>query len=117
MLILLTCRVPVEKSGDNLLTLPLYVICHFSVDALNVLSLSLIFISLNTMCLSVFLFLFILPKILCSSWTWLTISLPILRTFSASISSNIFSGPLSFFSFRDPGNGNVGAFNVVPEVS
>ena len=56
----------------------------------NILSLSLIFVSLITMCLSVFLFEFILHGTLCF---WLTIPFPMLGKFSAIISSNIFSGP------------------------
>ena len=60
---------------------PLYVICYFSFVAFNVLS--LIFVSLITMCLSVFLFGFILSGTLCTSWTWLTISFPMLGKFSA----------------------------------
>ena len=40
---------------------PLYVTCHFSLAAFNNFSLSLIFASLITMCLSVFLLGFILP--------------------------------------------------------
>ena len=40
---------------------PSYVICHFSLVALNILSLSLIFVSLITMYLGVFLLRFILP--------------------------------------------------------
>ena len=67
---------------------PLYVICHFSLVAFNILSLSLIFVSLITMCLGVFL-----PGILCAPWTCLTISFPMLGKFSATISSSIFSGP------------------------
>ena len=45
------CRVSVEKSADSLMGVPLYVICHFSLVAFNILSLSLIFISLITVCL------------------------------------------------------------------
>ena len=94
----------------------MYVICHFSLVAFNILSLSLIFVSLITMCLSVFLLGFILPGTLCASWTWLTISFPMFSKLSAIISS-IFSQvlSLSLFSFWDPYNVNVGAFNVVPE--
>ena len=55
--------------------------------------LSLIFVSLITMCLDVFLLGFILPGTLCASWTSLTISFPLLGKFSAIISSNI-----SYFS-------------------
>ena len=44
---------------------PLYVICHFSLVGFNILSLSLIFVSLITMCLDVFLLGFILPGTLC----------------------------------------------------
>ena len=92
---LLAWRVSDEKFADNLMGVPLYIICHFSLVAFNILSLSLIFISLITMCLSVFLLGFILPGTLCTSWTWLTISFPILGKFSALLSSDIFSGPFS----------------------
>ena len=113
---LLACRVSDEKSSDILMGVPLYVIYLFSLIAFNILSLSLIFVSLIAMCLSVFLFGFILPGTHCASWTWLTISFPMLGKFSGIISSNIFSGP-SLFSFWDPYNVNIGAFIVVPEVS
>ena len=59
--------------------------------------LSLIFVSLITMCLDMLLPGFILPGTLCASLTWLTISFPMLGKFSAIISSNIFSGPFSFY--------------------
>ena len=72
---------------------PLYVICHFSLVAFNILSLSLIFVSLITICLGVFL-----PGILCAAWVYLTISFPMLGKFSATISSNIFSGRFFFSS-------------------
>ena len=51
---------------------------------------------------------------LCASWTWLTISFPMLGKFSTIISSSIFSG---LFSFWDPYNVNVSVFNVAPEIS
>ena len=50
------------------------------------------------MCLGVFLLGFILPGTLCTSRTSLTISFPMLGKFSATVSSNIFSGPFSLFS-------------------
>ena len=64
--------------------------------------LSLIFVSLITMCLSVFLLGFTLPGTPCASGTRLTISFHMLGKFSAIISSNIFSGPLSLFSRFGP---------------
>ena len=64
---LLVCRVSVEKSADSLMGVPLYVTCHFSLVAFNILS--LIFVSLITMCLGMFLLGFILPGTLCASWT------------------------------------------------
>ena len=91
------------------------VICCFSVVAFNILSLSLIFVSLITMCLSVFLLGFVLPRTHCASWTWLTISFPMLGKFSAIISSNIFSDPLSHH-LLGPYNVNVGMFYIVPDV-
>ena len=89
----------------------LYIKAMFSLVAFNILliSLSLIFVSLITVCVSVFLRGFILPEILCTSWTWLTISFPTLGKFLAIISSNVFSDP----SFWDPYHVNFGAFNVI----
>ena len=83
---LLTCRVSVEKSADNLMGVPMYVICHFSLAAFNILSLSLIFVSLITMCLGVLLLGFILPGALCASWTWFSVSFPLLGKESESLS-------------------------------
>ena len=59
---------------------------------------SVIFFSLITMCLGVFLLGFILPGTPCTSCTWLTISLPMFRKFSAISSSNIFSDSFSLLS-------------------
>ena len=61
---LLACRVSAEKSAVNLMGVPLYVICHFSLAAFNNFSLSLIFANLITMCLSVFLLGFLLYRTL-----------------------------------------------------
>ena len=54
----------------------------FSPVVFNTLSLSLIFVSLVTMCLGLFPPRFILPGTLCASWTWWTIFLPMLGKFS-----------------------------------
>ena len=70
---------------------PLYVTCCFSLAAFNTLSLCLVFVSLISMCLSMFLLGFILYGTLSASWTWLTISFPMLEKFSTIISSKIFS--------------------------
>ena len=83
--------------------------------AFNIFTLSLIFVNLITMCLDVFLLGLILPGTLCASWTWMTVSFPMLENFSAITASNIFSGPPSLL--LGPLNANVGTFNVVPEVS
>ena len=53
---------------------------------------SLIFVGVITVCLGAFLE-FILPRTLCASWTWVTVSFPVLGKFSAVVSSNIFSSP------------------------
>ena len=54
------------------------------------------------MCLGVFFLGFILYGTLCTSWTWLTISFPILGNFSTIISSNILSIPFFFSSSYTP---------------
>ena len=59
----LVCRVSVEKSADSLMGVPLYVIRHPSLIAFNNPSLSLIFVSLITMCLGVCLLGFFPPEL------------------------------------------------------
>ena len=77
---------------------PLYATCHFSLAAFNILTLCLVFVSLISMCLGVFLLEFIMYGTLCASWTWLTISFSMLGKFSTIISSKIFSYCLFFSS-------------------
>ena len=96
---------------------PFYVTCCFSLAAFNMLSLCLVFVSLISMCLGVFLLRFTLYGTLCASWTWLTISFSMLGKLSTIISSKIFSYHFFFFFSWDPYNLNVGAFDIVPEVS
>ena len=48
---------------------------------------------------------------------YLSVSFAMLGNFLALISLSIFSGPFSLSSFQDSNNVNVGACNIVPEVS
>ena len=66
--------------------------------AFNIFSLYLIFVSLITVCLGVFLLASILPGAPCPSVTWVTVSFPMVGKFSSIISSYIFSDPFSFSS-------------------
>jgi len=77
---------------------PLYVTCCFPLAAFNSLSLCLLFVSLISLCLGVFLCGFILYRTLCASWIWLTISFSLLGKFSTIISSKFFSYPFFFSS-------------------
>ena len=52
---------------------------------------------------------------LCTFWTWVAISFPMLGKFSTIISSNIFSDPF-FFSSSSSYNSNVVAYSAVPDV-
>ena len=116
---LLACRVSVEKSAGNLVGFPFHALFPFSLVAFNILSLSLIFVSLITVCVSVFL-LSISCLVLCTSWTWLTISFLVLGKLPAVIFSNISLGPFCLslsLSFWDPYYENIGVVNVVPEAS
>ena len=87
----------VEKPADDLKGIP---VCYllFSLVTFHILSLSLIFVGLITMCLSVFLLEFILPGTLCASLIWLTISFPSLGKFSV-LSLQIIFGVLSLSLF------------------
>ena len=78
--------------------IPLCVICCFSLAAFNICCLCLIFVNLINMCFEVFHLGFILFGTLWVSWTWVTISFPILGKFSTIISSSIFSWPFFLFS-------------------
>ena len=80
---------------------PLYVTCCFSLAAFNILSLCLVFVSLMSICLNIFLLGFLLYGTLCASWTWLTISFSMSGKFSTIISSKIFAYP--FFVSSSPG--------------
>ena len=68
---LLACRVSAERSAVKHMGFPFYVTCCFSLAAFNILSLCLIFVSLISMCLSVFLLRFIQYWTLFTSWAWL----------------------------------------------
>ena len=94
------CRVPVGKSANNLVGVPLYFISHFSLVAFIILSLSLIFVSLIPMCLGVFLPVWNSLKLLRASWIFLTISSTyfLVGRFSTIMSSNISSDPFSLSS-------------------
>ena len=65
---LLACRVSAGRSAVKHMGFPLYVTCCFSFVAFNILSLCLVFVSLISMCLGVFLLEFILYGTLCVSW-------------------------------------------------
>ena len=97
--------------------IPLCVICCFSLAAFNICSLCLIFVNLINMCLGVFCLGFILFGTLWVSRTWMIIYFPILGKFSTIISSSFLMVFLSVFFFWDSYDSNVGAFNIVPEVS
>ena len=79
---------------------PLYIICHFSLVAFSIFSVSFIFVSLITVCHRVFLLVFILPGTLCASWTWLTISLfPVREDFGYYLFKYFLRSFLSFPSW------------------
>ena len=92
---LLACRVSAERSAVKHMEFPSYVTYCFSLAAFDILSLCLVFVSLISMCLGIFLLGFILYGTLHASWTWLAISFPTMGKFSTII-FKIFL--ISFFS-------------------
>ena len=71
---LLTCRVFAERSAVKCMWLPLYVTYCFSLTAFNILSLCLVFVSLISVCLGMFLLGVSCMRLLCL--LDLTISFP-----------------------------------------
>ena len=76
----------------------LCIICCFTLAACNICSLCLIIVNLINMCLGMFCLGFILFGNLWVSWTWMTISIPILAKFSTIITSSIFLWSFFFSS-------------------
>ena len=66
---LLDFKASAERSAVKHMGFPLYFTCYFSLIAFSILSLCLIFVSLISMCLGVFLLGFTLYRTLCVSWT------------------------------------------------
>ena len=70
---LLACRVSAERSTVKHMGFPVYVTCCFSLAAFNILSLCLVLVSLISMCVGVFLGVFLLGftmyGTLRASWT------------------------------------------------
>ena len=82
--------------------IPLCAICCFSLPAVNICSLYLIFVILIIICLMVFCLGFILFGTVWVSWTWMAVSFPILGKFSTIIFSSIFSWPFFLSSSGNP---------------
>ena len=99
---ILACRISAGRSAVKHMGFPLYVPCYFSLADFNILSLCLVFVSLISMCLDVFLLGFTLYGTLYASWTCLTISFSMLGKFSTIISSKIFLYPFFFSSSGTP---------------
>ena len=95
---LLACRVSAERSAVKHVGFPFYVTFCFSLATFNIFSLCLVFVSLVSMCLDVFLLGFILYGTLCASWTWSTIFFSMLGKFSTLIPSKNFLYPFFFSS-------------------
>ena len=76
---LLAYRVSAEKSVDNFMEVPLYVLCYFPLVAFNTVSVCLIF-AVWLLCISVCSSLFLSCLKFCASWTLLTNSFPKLQS-------------------------------------
>src|SRR5574337_1090302 len=116
---LLARRISIERSAVILMGIPLCVICCFFLAAFNICSLCLIFVNLINMCLGCFALGFAL-----SVWDSLGVLdlgnyfLPHFReVFNYYLLKYFLMVFLFVFFFWDSYDSNVGAFNIVPEVS
>ena len=95
----------------------LYVTCCFSLAILNILSLCLVFISLISMCLCMFLLGFILYGTLCLLDLIDSFLFHVGEIFNCHLFKNFHITFLFLFFLCDPYNANVGVFDIVSEVS
>ena len=112
---LLSCRVSAERSAVKHMEFPLYVICCFSLDAFNILSLCLVFVSLISMCM-------FSPWVYPVSDSLCLLDLTGYFIFHVGEILNYtlfkkFLIPFLFLFFLNPYNLNANAFDMVPEVS
>ena len=114
---LLACRVSAERSADNLMGVPLYMILCFSIVAVRILSLSLTFAILIITCLGVGLFGFIFFGTLCAFCTWISVSFfKAWEIFSHNL-LNTFLTPFSIPSpSGDPYNVCVDMLDAIPNI-
>ena len=113
----LACRVSAEKSAINLMGIHFYALCCFSLAAFNFF-LYLFFDSLINICLSVFLFGFLLYGTLIAFLDLIDYFLSHIRVvFNCNLLIYFLSPFLFLFFFWDPYNSNIHVFNIVPEVS
>ena len=96
---------------------PLYVACCFSLDVLKIISLCLVSVSLISMCLDVFLLVFILYETLCFLDLVQYFLSHVGELFDYNLFKKIFSSFLVLFFLWDPYNSYVGSFNIVQELS
>ena len=95
---------------------PFYVTCCFSLVAFNILSLCLIFVSLISMCLGMFLLEFILYGTLCLLDLIDYFLFQVGGIFNYNLFKNFLIPFLFLFFIWDPYNSNVGEFDIVLEV-
>ena len=112
---LLACRVSAERSAVKPLWFPLFVTCCFSLAAFNILSLCLVFVTLISMCLGMFLLGFILCGTVCALGPDYFL-FHVGEIFNYNLFKN-FLIPFIFVFFWDSYNSNVGAFVIVSKVS
>ena len=112
-----TFGVSVEKSADSLMGGPLCAICLFHFVAFTVLFLSLIFVSLITMCLMrSSLGLFLSGPLCFLSLVDYFLS-PIKEVFSCNLFKYLLRSLLSLSFWKETYNGDTDVLNVVPELS
>ena len=112
----LAWRVSAERSAVKCMGFPLYVTCCFSLDAFNILSLCLVFVSLISMCLVVFLLNYPVWDSLCLLDLIGYFFFCVGEIFKYNLFKN-FLIPFIFLFFWDLCSSNVGVFDIVLEVS